>query len=69
MTTVKFMPGLKLSERFFTEAGRPLINKYFPDPTYTSARLGWGSDVIGFDTPIMSMDHGWGPQPDPIISR
>ncbi len=65
---MKFIPGLKLSERFFTKAVRPLIKKHFPDLSYASARLGWGSDVIGFDTP-MSMDHGWGPQLTVFLSE
>jgi len=56
-----FIPGLELSQYFFEEAIKPIIAKTFPDLTYSAARLGWGSDVIGFDTP-MSMDHGWGPK-------
>lgn len=56
-----FMPGLELSERFFIDAIQPLMDGQFPHLAYSAARLGWGSDVIGFDTP-MSMDHGWGPK-------
>ncbi len=58
---MKFIPGLKLSNFFFREAIQPLLAEKFPDLPYAAARLGWGSDVLGFDTPI-SMDHGWGPK-------
>lgn len=56
-----FIPGLLLCEYFFTEAIHPLMSEHFPNIKYSSARLDWGSDVLGFDTP-MSMDHGWGPK-------
>ena len=56
-----FIPGLKLSEYFFREAIFPMVSEKFPNLKYSAARLEWGSDVIGFDTP-MSMDHGWGPR-------
>jgi len=56
-----FIPGLKLSEYFFKEAVQPILASAFPGLVYAAARLEWGSDVIGFDTP-MSMDHGWGPK-------
>ncbi len=58
---MKFIPGLKLSEYFYNEAVQPLLSEKFPDLTYSAARLEWGSDVLGYDTP-MSMDHGWGPK-------
>jgi hypothetical protein len=57
----KFIPGLKLSEYFFIEIIQPMLFEKFPDLTYSAARLDWGSDVLGFDTP-QSMDHGWGPK-------
>jgi len=57
----KFIPGLKLSKYFFEESIEPLMRQAFPGLSYSAARLEWGSDVIGFDTP-MSMDHGWGPK-------
>ncbi|MCB2209572.1 DUF4037 domain-containing protein [bacterium] len=56
-----FIPGLALSQSFFEDAVRPLLDEYYPNLSYSAARLEWGSDVIGFDTP-MSMDHGWGPK-------
>jgi hypothetical protein len=56
-----FTPGLKLSEYFYDELIQPMMAEGFPRLSYASARLEWGSDVMGFDTP-MSMDHGWGPK-------
>lgn len=61
MQMPEFIPGLELSKYFFLEAIQPLMAEKFPDLCYSAARLGWGSDVMGFDTP-MSMDHGWGPK-------
>jgi len=57
----KFLPGLELSEVFFREAVKPIIDKHFPKLTYSAARIGYGSDVLGYDTPL-SMDHDWGPK-------
>lgn len=63
-----FIPGLQLSEVFFSQAIQPLMAAFFPDLAYSAARLGFGSDVLGFDTP-MSMDHGWGPKIDLFLSE
>lgn len=63
-----FIPGLKLSKYFFTEAIHPIISTNFPNIRYSAARLDWGSDVLGFDTP-MSMDHGWGPKMTIFLSN
>ncbi len=56
-----FLPGLELCRRFYEEAVRPLLERYFPDLPYAAARIGPGSDVVGFDTE-MSRDYDWGPQ-------
>jgi hypothetical protein len=58
---MKHIPGLELSAYFFHEAIKPLMAAHFPEVCYSAARLGYGSDVLGFDT-AMSMDHGWGPK-------
>lgn len=55
-----FLPGRELSRRFYVEAVRPLLDEYFPGLPHAAARIGWGSDVMGFDTE-MSSDHDWGP--------
>ena len=56
-----FIPGLDLSEIFYKEAVKPVLDEHFPELVYTAARLGSGSDVLGFDT-AESMDHDWGPK-------
>ena len=60
-TPYDFLPGLDLSEVFYEEAVKPVIDNHFPELTYSAARIGEGSDVLGYDT-AQSMDHGWGPQ-------
>jgi hypothetical protein len=52
-----FVSGLDLSRAFYAEAVAPLIG----DVPHAAAFVGWGSDVIGFDT-VRSTDHGWGPR-------
>lgn len=55
-----FLPGLELCHQFFTAVVQPLIATHLPGLPYAAARIGAGSEVLGFDTP-MSMDHDWGP--------
>lgn len=55
----KFIPGLDLNEQFFHGVIRSLLTNEFPSLRYSAARLGSGSDVLGYDTP-MSTDHDWG---------
>jgi hypothetical protein len=57
----EFIPGLDLSEAFYHQAVQPLLRENYSNLPYSAARLDWGSDVLGFDTPL-SMDHGWGPK-------
>lgn len=56
-----FVPGMKLSERFYVDAVAPVLASSFPQLRYAAARLGNGSEVLGFDTPL-STDHDWGPR-------
>ncbi len=56
-----FLPGLDLSKAFYEEAVKPIIDEHFPELVYSAARIGHGSDVLGYDTP-QSMDHDWGPK-------
>jgi len=51
-----FIKGLELSELFYEEAVKPFLVARFPNVAYSAARLGHGSDVLGFDTP-QSTDH------------
>lgn len=56
-----FIPGLRLCRRFYTEAVRPVLERAYPGLRYAAARLGPGSEVLGFDT-ARSADHDWGPR-------
>ncbi|MEU8816960.1 DUF4037 domain-containing protein [Actinoplanes sp. NPDC048796] len=53
----EFLPGLTLARHFYFEAVRPLLG----DLPHAAARLGPGSDVLGYDTE-RSTDHDWGPR-------
>ena len=57
----KFVPGLKLSRLFYRKIVQPILDREFPGLRYSAALIGWGSEVLGFDTP-MSRDHHWGPR-------
>ncbi|KPK11525.1 MAG: hypothetical protein AMJ56_06050 [Anaerolineae bacterium SG8_19] len=56
-----FIPGLRLSERFYFDAVRNILEKKFPGIPYAAGLIGSGSEVLGFDDP-MSTDHHWGPR-------
>jgi hypothetical protein len=56
----EFIPGLELNRLFFHEVVRPILARYDSALPYAAARLGWGSEVLGYDTE-MSTDHNWGP--------
>ncbi|MBW6473974.1 MAG: DUF4037 domain-containing protein [Anaerolineaceae bacterium] len=57
----EFIPGLKLSEMFYREAVQPILDRNFPGLPHSAALIGYGSDVLGYDTPV-SRDHLWGPR-------
>lgn len=57
----KFIAGLKLCELFYRNQLRPILNEEFPNLRYSAAVIGWGSEVLEFDTTI-SRDHHWGPR-------
>jgi hypothetical protein len=59
MTT--FIPGLELCGRYYAELVQPLLERHFPGLRHAAALIGYGSEVLGFDTP-MSMDHAWSPR-------
>ncbi|HUT80654.1 MAG TPA: DUF4037 domain-containing protein [Candidatus Bathyarchaeia archaeon] len=54
-----FIPGLELNRIFFSSIIKPILNRNYPKLNYSAARIGFGSDVLGFDT-VRSMDHDWG---------
>ncbi|RPI07679.1 MAG: DUF4037 domain-containing protein [Actinobacteria bacterium] len=51
-----FIPGIELARGYYDDVVGPLIGA----TPHAAGRLGWGSDVLGFDT-ARSTDHGWGP--------
>ena len=51
-----FIPGVDLARAYYDEVVAELLD----DVPHAAGRLGWGSDVLGFDTE-RSTDHGWGP--------
>ncbi len=53
----EFVPGRELARAFYEEVVSELVG----DVEHSAALLGWGSDVLGFDTD-RSTDHGWGPR-------
>src|SRR5215510_448711 len=57
----EFIPGLELSEKFYQREVEPILRTTFPGLVYSAALIGWGSEVLGFDTAI-SRDHHWGPR-------
>ncbi|GAB2932916.1 DUF4037 domain-containing protein [Streptomyces mayteni] len=56
-----FLPGLQLSRLLYEEAVRPLLDEHLPGLPHAAARIGTGSEVLGFDT-ARSADHEWGPR-------
>jgi hypothetical protein len=57
----EFLPGLELSRRFYSEAVLPVLRRSLDGVPFSAARLGSGSEVLGFDTE-RSTDHEWGPR-------
>lgn len=57
----EFIPSLQLNEAYYWEAVRPILEDAFPGLPHAAALIGFGSDVIGLDTPV-STDHLWGPR-------
>lgn len=62
-----FVKGMVLAERLYHEGVKPVMGRHFPEVRYSAARLGRGSDTLGYDT-SMSMDHGWGPTVEVYLS-
>ncbi len=64
----KFIPGLKLNERYYKEIVKPLMKEHFPKLPYAVGLIGHGSDVLGYDNET-SMDHNWGPHLEMFLRK
>ncbi|MFX3633172.1 MAG: DUF4037 domain-containing protein [Candidatus Pristimantibacillus sp.] len=58
---MSFINGVELCRRFHSEVVEPVLADKFPYLHYSSALIGPGSEVLGYDTE-MSTDHDWGPR-------
>ncbi|MGW4379599.1 DUF4037 domain-containing protein [Kitasatospora sp. NPDC004531] len=63
-----FVPGLELAATLYRDGVRPQLENAFPQLRYAAARIGPGSEVLGFDT-ARSADHDWGPQLQLFLTR
>src|SRR5215212_10469367 len=57
----EFIPGLELSGLLYEEAVAPILAEAFPGLRHSAALIGYGSEVLGYDT-ARSTDHEWGPR-------
>jgi Domain of unknown function (DUF4037) len=55
------MSGVELARRFYFEAVLPIVEATCPGLVHSAARIGRGSEVLGFDDRV-SQDHDWGPR-------
>lgn len=58
-TMPDFIPSLTLNGLFYDEFLRGWMARTYPDVVYSCAKVGPGSEVLGYDT-AMSADHHWG---------
>jgi len=65
---MKFIPGLELNQRFYSEIVKPLLKQFDPGLNYSACLIGYGSDVLGFDN-ATSMDHNWGPRMQIFVQK
>lgn len=54
-----FVPGLVLSQRFYEQIVRPILDTAYPDLQYAATLISPGSESLSFDIE-MSMDYDWG---------
>jgi len=64
----EFIPGLELNRLYYNEIVKPILKKNYPNLPYSVARIGFGSDVLGFDTE-RSTDHDWGPRLELFLEK
>ncbi|WP_350275152.1 DUF4037 domain-containing protein [Kribbella sp. HUAS MG21] len=53
----EFVPAQELTAGFYADVIAPRLDR----TAHAAGLLGWGSDVLGYDT-ARSTDHGWGPR-------
>lgn len=46
----QFIHGVQLKEMFYREAVAPILLAAFPGLRYSAALIGYGSDVLGYDS-------------------
>ena len=63
-----FIHGKELSRRFYNESVKQILAEHYPALVYSAGLWGYGSEVLGFDTP-MSRDHDWGPRLQIFLSE
>ena len=64
----EFVGGLRLSGLFYEGVVKPTLGAEFPGLAHSAARIGGGSEVLGYDTP-RSTDHDWGPRLQLFLSE
>jgi len=63
-----FLPGLQLNDLFYHQVVQPILDAHFPGLPHSAARLGYGSEVLGYDDET-STDHDWGPRLQLFLSE
>jgi hypothetical protein len=58
---MSFIKGIELCRRFHMEIVEPVMTDSYSFLSYSSALMGPGSEVLGYDTE-MSTDHDWVPR-------
>ena len=64
----EFICGIDLSESFYNDAAKPILETRFPHLQYSAGILGWSSEVLGYDD-LTSTDHNWGPRFQLFLSK
>jgi Domain of unknown function (DUF4037) len=62
-----FVQGLNLCGQFFSEVVSPILATHYPQVVYSAALIGYGSEVLGYDT-VESTDHFWAPRVNLFLS-
>ena len=60
--------GADLAHDYYRSVVRPLVDARWPGLPHAAARLGGGSDVLGFDDEV-SRDHDWGLRLDLFVDE